>query len=750
MRQRLLILSILCAVLLLLQITVAQEETSTFDERILQATVFVMQARDLGTDLVITCVGSGTIVSRDGLILTNAHSTLPSADCPGDTILIALSVQRDQAPIPRYRAEVAQANPGIDLALLRITRELNGRLVPPGTLALPFVELANSSDVSLDDTITIVGYPGLGDQPVTNIRGVVRGFTAEPSGGEKSWIKSSAEIPGTMSGGGAYNSAGQLIGVPTTAPITAETPNTVCRAIQDTNDDGLVNTNDSCIPTGGFINALRPSNFARPLLRAARLGLQINTPGTSEFLQAGGVPVFEGFFFAPAVTDGMPTTVIGSLPAGSTSLYLFFNYFNMTPETVYELRVTRDGIPDPTFSLAPVRWSGGANGLWYVGTNQQIWPNGVYEFTLFVNGITAGTSQITIGGVPLLEPTFSNIVFGLADTGADDETVYGNGFVLPTGNTISARFIHRNMRAGVQWLARWLYNGAEVTRTADIWNTGIDGDNGAKVISITSSNGLFPGIYRLELYIEGRLAALSDFTVAGAREAASPRIFTNAHFTLADTPEEAPQERPISSFNTGIERAYALFDWEQIATGTLWTMRWTVDGEIFYERTIPWNSASNGTNFTVELTGINGVPDGVYRMELLINGIPLTSAQATVGIGQLPIDRFARAGGVQLRGQVIDADTREGIAGVSFIVISEDYSVDDFEALWDSDQIFARAITDRNGRFVIERPLEIGNPAIYYSIYITARGYLPVKADGFAVTDEMPNPLEVVVPLTRD
>lgn len=718
------------------------------DERIRQATVFVMQARDQGTDLVITCVGSGTLVSRDGLILTNAHHALTNPDCSGDTILIALSVQLDQAPVPRYRAEVAQADPGLDLALLRITRELNGRLVSTASLTLPFVELANSSALVLDDTITIVGYPGLGDQAVNAIRGTVRGFTAEPSGGEKSWIKSSAEIPGVMSGGGAYNRNGELVGIPTTAPITADTPNTICRAVQDTNDDGLVNTNDACIPTGGFINALRPSNFARPLLRAARLGLRLSTEGLTGVLPVASIPVFDNLFFAAGVTDGMPTTIIGTLPAGSTSLYLFFNYFNMTPETVYELRVTRDGIPDPTFSLAPVRWSGGTNGLWYVGTNQQVWPNGVYEFTLFINGITTGTSQITIGGVPSILPTFSNIVFGLADAGADDETVYGNGFVLPTGNTISARFIHRNMTAGVEWLARWLFNGGEVTRTTDIWNTGIDGENGAKVISITSSTGLFPGVYRLELYISGRLAAMSDFTIAGAREGAAPRIFTDAHFATANTAAEAILAPSISSFNSGVERLFVLFNWEQIAPGTLWTMRWTVDGEIFFERTAPWGVGFEGQNFIVELTADGRVPDGTYRMELLMNGIPLISTQATVGIGQLPIDRFASADGVQLRGRIIDANTRVGIPSVAFIVISEQFAVEDF--VWDNEQIFARATSDRNGRFVIERPLQIGDPPIFYSIYIAVEGYLPVTADGFAVDAETPNPLDVVIPLTQD
>ncbi len=749
MQRLLLPVTLLAALLLLLLSTSAQDTTSTnlIDERIERATVFILQARNTGSDLIVSCVGSGTLVSRDGLILANAHNTVQSSDCPGDTIIIAMNIQPGEPPIPKYRAEVAQANVGIDLAVLRISRELDGRLIDTSTLALPFVELADSSTVNLDNTIFIVGYPGIGEDAVTTIRGTVSGFTAEPSGGDKSWIKTEASIAGTMSGGGAYNSDGRLIGIPTTAPITSSTPNAVCQSIQDTNRDGLVNDLDTCIPVGVFINSLRPANFARPLLRAARLGLLIELPGAAP--QAlDGAPDFDGFFFAPAVTDGMPTTVIGRLPAGATALYMFFRYRNMTPETVYELRVTRDGIPDPTFSLAPVRWSGGTRGLWHVGSSGQPWPNGIYEFTLFINGIATGTSQITVGGAATPAPTFSNIVFGLTSD-QESEAVYGNGYVLPTGNIASARFIYQNIPEGMTWFALWYYNDGEVFRSEGTWNTSIDGTNGAKIISIAPTDGLFPGMYRLELYIEGRLAALAQFTVAGAREGAFPRIFTDAHFTSAENAADAINAPALNNFTTGVDRIYALFNWEQITPGTLWTMRWTVDNDVFLEQTVPWSGSSNGTDYLVRLSAANGIPDGTYRMELLINNIPLAATQASVGIGQLPIDRFATASGVQLNGLILDADTRTGIAGATIMIISEDFAIEDF--IWQASQLYATAVTDRNGRFQLQRPLQIGDPAIFYSVYVIAEGYLPVTADGFAVdADETPNPLEIVLPLTRD
>lgn len=706
-------------------------------ERIERATVFVMQASSIGEELIVRCVGSGTLVSRDGLILTNAHNTLPGENCPGDTLVISLSVRLDEPPIPVYQAEIVQADPGLDLALLRITRQNDGRLVDRAALALPFVELGDSAALALDQTVTVVGYPSFGNDTIGVLRGTVIGFTAEPSGGDKSWVKMGIEIPGTMSGAGAYDAQGRLIGVPTTAPVPVDSPEARCVILQDSSGDGLVNTNDVCVPVGGVINALRPSNVARPLLRAASLGLTLDP--LTEFFErpsAAGTPNFTGIFFAPSVNAaGMPTSVSRSLPAGSDSLYLFFSYTDMSPETVYEMRVTIQGVENPTFSLSPVRWSGGRSGLWYIGTTGQPIPNGLYDFTLFIDGVALDSARINVGGSSEANTGFSDVVFGVEDLQGN---LFGEGFVLPTGSTASARFIYRNMTGGTPWTAIWYFEGSEFYRENNVW---AGGANGTQTIRIQDPNGLLPGRYRLALYIDSRLAALSDFTLAGAQEGAVARIFADAHFTSASNPADAVESLPVTTFTAGTAAIYALFDWEQMRPGTLWTMRWSIDDEVFYEQTSPWSGTESGENYLLRLSAPNGVPDGTYRMELFVNDLIFAEAEARVGIGQLPIDRFAQASGIQMRGQVLDAVTGDGIPGVTFVLVNADYSAAEFARDWNLEQVYAIAITDRNGRFQIDRPLQ---PAIPYSVVIVAEGYIPVLADGVELT---PNAGVVDIPI---
>jgi S1-C subfamily serine protease len=714
-------------------------------DRIQRSTVYIMQMQNVDNRTITQCVGSGTLVDRRGLIVTNAHHTVPSVACPGDILVIALSTNPDEPPIPTYRAEIAQANPGLDLALLRITEELNGRKIEPNSLFLPFVELANSDQVLLDDTVWAAGYSGIQNDSVGTIIGTISGFVAEPSGGTRSWIKTDAAIPGTMSGGGVFNESGRLIGVSTTVPITGPGAEN-CLNIEDTNGDGLVNQNDRCVPVGSFINALRPSNFARPLLRSASLGLTVEK--LSEPSQTTGTnsqpPTFSNLVISPSVANGQPSTIIGSLPTGTTSLFLFFDYQNMTPDTTYELRVLRDNIPDPRFGLAPIRWSGGRSGSWYIGSSDAIWPNGRYTFELSINGATSQAIQIDVGISPTDVPTFRNLSFGL-EVG---DNLIGTGNVLPQGSRVTARFIHQNLQIGTPWTVIWYFNDELRSRQDLTWST-LDQQSGSNLatVRLETEGGipLPPGRYRLELYIEGQLATRGDFIIAGLNAGALPLVFQNTRFVTANTPSEAITAQAQNTFSNTTSGVYSIFDWNFLAPGTLWQMRWSVDDVIFYEQTSPWQQPADGENFLTLLQSSGRIPDGTYRVSLSINNITLAEQSFAVGIGQLPIDPFASAEGVQLNGRIIDAETGEGIPGVTFLLISEDFSIEDF--VWDSDQLYAQATTDQNGRFQLSRLLQYDAP---YSVMIAADGYLPISADGIVVRVDSPNPQEIVIPLLRD
>jgi hypothetical protein len=68
--------------------------------------------------------------------------------------------------------------------------------------------------------------------------------------------------------------------------------------VRGTNRDGDIDQNDDCVPTGGFINALRPINLALEMIEAAKRGEVTVSSGESQNLAyyGAGEVVFEDDF----------------------------------------------------------------------------------------------------------------------------------------------------------------------------------------------------------------------------------------------------------------------------------------------------------------------------------------------------------------------------------------------------------------------------------------------------------------------
>jgi S1-C subfamily serine protease len=217
--------------------------------------------------------GSGTIVTPDGLILTNAHLVLPIPGARPDAFVIGITQDPSEPPIDMFYAEPVETNEDLDLAIIRIVSDLQFKPVDWQQTILPTVPLGNSDDVQLGDPLIILGYPGIGGDTITLTSGNVGGFTAQRKYGDRAYIKTSASISGGTSGGVALNSAGQMIAIPTQLGSGDEESVVDCRVITDTNGDGRVDQRDACVPVGGFINALRPINLGIALLVSARQAL---------------------------------------------------------------------------------------------------------------------------------------------------------------------------------------------------------------------------------------------------------------------------------------------------------------------------------------------------------------------------------------------------------------------------------------------------------------------------------------------
>jgi S1-C subfamily serine protease len=238
-----------------------------------QSVVKITALFDVDGELFEGWTGSGTIVSSNGLILTNAHVVLSDRFFTVADLLVAITQEQDSPPVNMFLADVVQANENLDLAVIKIRSKIDGSPANFSDLGITPVPLGDSELLQLGDSITILGYPGIGGETITLTRGEVSGFTPEAPYGNRAFIKTSATIAGGNSGGLAVNDQGQIIGIPTQLG-TGNVDDIIvdCRPLADTNRDGVIDDTDVCVSTGGFINALRPIALALPLIESAQAG----------------------------------------------------------------------------------------------------------------------------------------------------------------------------------------------------------------------------------------------------------------------------------------------------------------------------------------------------------------------------------------------------------------------------------------------------------------------------------------------
>lgn len=185
--------------------------------------------------------GSGSVISADGLILTSAHIVAPTA--PGlallyggtqtlagvalDELVVSIGPGGGGPASPAFTAKVLAVDGYLDLAVLRISADAQGRPLPKGT-TFPFVPLGSVADVDVDDDITVFGFPGgAGGEVVTEASGSVRGFSPDPrkrAPEPRFLIDTAADFAAQSSGGMALDNAGRLVGVASSRPPAGDPP----------------------------------------------------------------------------------------------------------------------------------------------------------------------------------------------------------------------------------------------------------------------------------------------------------------------------------------------------------------------------------------------------------------------------------------------------------------------------------------------------------------------------------------------
>jgi S1-C subfamily serine protease len=151
--------------------------------------------------------GSGVIIGDGTYVLTNEHVISPEPGDPAycETPYVGITTDPTSPPSQVFEAQILEADPDRDLALLRI---LNVEASALPTLA-PRYEL-----LPIDASVRLIGYPGVGGETVTQTRGQVAGYLDDPGG---RLYKIDIVSNRGNSGGPLVDEAGSLVGILTFA-----------------------------------------------------------------------------------------------------------------------------------------------------------------------------------------------------------------------------------------------------------------------------------------------------------------------------------------------------------------------------------------------------------------------------------------------------------------------------------------------------------------------------------------------------
>ena len=161
--------------------------------------------------------GSGTIISNQGHVLTNYHVIVDDEGEPLDIlpIFVTDAKQPTEAAEFAYLAVLIDGDPSLDVALLQILADDQFEYLPEH-YEFTHAPIGTIQNLELGDAVFVIGFPGVAGNTITYTGGIVSGFLGpDLAGSGDAWVKTDARISPGNSGGGAFDAAGTLIGIPT-------------------------------------------------------------------------------------------------------------------------------------------------------------------------------------------------------------------------------------------------------------------------------------------------------------------------------------------------------------------------------------------------------------------------------------------------------------------------------------------------------------------------------------------------------
>ncbi|MBM4409956.1 MAG: trypsin-like peptidase domain-containing protein [Chloroflexi bacterium] len=459
------------------------------DNDLARAVVQVIPSTDDGKPVRM---GTGVVVdSARRLILTSYPVVRPYRADGGPAytkIRLATNREAGRAPQPEYEAELLVSDQATGLAILRVSRALDGA----PNFDLPAVIPGDTAGVTPGTVIRLFGHPGEGaaQNTLTVQRGAVTGQRSEAGQTSRLWLKTAARMPSGAAGGPVFNQAGALIGV-----MLQEVHNPKAQVGQIRPFHRAENLIDQAQKDTETFRQIAP-------LYLEGTGGGVARPIGSDGIRVGKISFALSAIDTPAGRDLFDYEQ--AFKPGIAALYYEYTVEGVPDGTVVEERWFLDNIKQDSVSSS-MAWKGGSFGI----VNDRIavpgaggLPSGRWRVEVWSGNVLRARGVAYVGGRPASEPAAKNFTAGsLASPDGTPAAPPQSG-----QSQVLGFFDYTGMEGVslIQWIA--FRNKQRVYQSPPIaWD---GGDVGKFWIGVRPIDGVASGSWEFEVRADGKIIGM--------------------------------------------------------------------------------------------------------------------------------------------------------------------------------------------------------------------------------------------------
>ena len=474
--------------------------TAIADAQLAQSIVQVQAATPKDGQPQVARSGSGVIIDVDQRLILTSYVVVQPYGADGtpaySTILISTNRKLGDAPVAEFEADLVAADPANGIAVLRVMRDAGSGSLSSGRFNLPAVTLGDARTAAAGLTLRVFGHPGpdasnRGQVLIVN-KASVTGIRGAPGITNRTWLKTDVRLPYGVSGGGAFNQSGALIG------ILAQ--------------DRYLQTAE--------VGLLRPLELALPVIERAKketakyqvaIQMQTNVSGTSKPQPTETMWISAPVFGANAIQSASTRDLFDygtRFPAGRPALYYEYILEGVPANTMIEEKWFLDDVPQDSLSSS-YRWDGrgfAIQGDRITATGAAGIPRGRWRIEVWAGGALRSQSTALVG-TDAREPKATGA--GAASSATKDGKPQAGLSAASTQAIVFFDFTGMEGAQTVEWL---VFNNNQRIYTSPTlrWDYG---ESGRAWIGYAPGRALGSGKYEFELHVDGRVLGVIAATI---------------------------------------------------------------------------------------------------------------------------------------------------------------------------------------------------------------------------------------------